>query len=308
MAPQDSNGAQEIENRARALSGAELMLAYAAEKGIALSPDDVGAVLAYKQASAEGPDKVPPEVEAAFWVSTSRLAAKIQPSTIEALRARAAYEIQGRSSPLGRVARGFAVAIWFILVVTIFVHAYQASIERMIQSAETALNRIQEVRNSLANISYPDTFQIGGDASERREEQQVEFVESIEALRLRYCSNVREFLSAISNMNETFPSKNSFTMQLIVGKITQDDAFLDYEQFGKGDECNREYVENKYRGTIGKDRMRSELLSKDIASNLALDLLQDGRSTRAVLAQFVLPLLYGLLDTSKNLLRALLSH
>jgi hypothetical protein len=284
------------------------MVDYAAMRGIELEEKIVkpivGVARKWNNASAQSQHPICDAEETNFWVALSKLAARIAPVNPNSLRKLQAFNNRSVCSAIGMSALWAKMAVWFFLIITLLIHSYENTLGTIIQNAEDAKQNFAAVQSQVVDITLPQDNDGSSNA----------FAQSVETARVRYCAAARAWSIQVEIIQGLIPQGMASVPQVVLNwlgnmlpmtrpkspafwGITASDT--DPSIFASRYPCGSNYVEVDPRNT------RNRILSVSLGTDEAHEIMQWATVDRAFVAQFILPLLYGLLGAFASVVRAI---
>ena len=293
----------------QAIDDAELMIEYTATRGIPLEQGVLEPIVDFAQkwrntlAQPSTRASIPAADEVKFWVATSQLAKSIAPVTPSTLRKLQDFNSNGPRSEVGRSARWARLGVWVVLIATLLIHSYENTLGTMVRSTDDANERFMAVQSQVAAIALPT---VGDEASQNS------FDQAVEQSRGRYCTAARTWSIQVGIIEGLIPQGQGSIVQLLLYKLLDFLPMIEVTNVSpsgiKALDSDPEIFARNYpcvSTPISSTEVRNLILSLPLGSHEARQIMHWARVDQAFIAQFVLPLLYGMLGAFASVVRAL---
>lgn len=294
---------EESTDLSQAIVDTELMIEYAATQGFELDQDVVEPVKDFARKWRDVPSQTSAADETKFWVATSQIAKIIEPVTPSSLRTLRDFDRNGPRSRVGKTVRWARIFTWTILIITLLVHSYENTLGTIIQEADKAAANFRSIQSKVALIKVPAESNTAVNIIDDK------FVQYIEQSRGEYCTAVRTWSMQIGIIEGLIPQGEGSIPKDILSKIVQFSPFISIKSFGPRQIRDNEdgFIEENYpcRKDLSYEDVREKILSGSLGSHGARQIKQWAEVDRTFFAQFVLPLLYGMLGALASVVRAL---
>ncbi len=309
-APEPSSPTLKTNNIAAAIEDAQLLLQYAARKGIAIDEHDLSVLIESKFLYQN--DKLNAESERLFWRSFTNVTRAMKPVTIQSLRSvHRPLKKNGRhaASDVDKIVSHYRTFAILSLIALLIIQVYliigvtaKTKSNELFEEKATIKTKIDEIKR-IKELTHEDS---------KSDSYIIELQDQYKEIEQRQDANY-ELLRAWNKVWLTLLLKDEFQ-----GKITEYHETVYSAEFGKletsiqsqnGNENNAAQGEINQHGNL--DALQAVLREKrlerehDIARNQFFLNTLSSEYVAVALGRYILPLLYGLLGTIFFVLRTL---
>ena len=301
------------DRRLEALRRAELVIDHATSTGVTFAPEEIEPILCMR-AVIERQDgaaaTLPPADEAKFWAAAAKMTRDVRPATIEAIWERREFlERARRSGPaLARAAGPFRYLVWLLLPMTLLLHAWQVSLDTMVNRAHEARVAYDAGRAEIVRARAAlETATLNGAGGvnaitlaatstpapipQRTEADLVPVTQAVINGRERMCAAAMDWDVTLTRLNGLAPPFGE-QLNTLLSRASTPTAFQ---------------TQLPCAEVTDVPSLARKLHMAAFPSHEAVRLLVDAETYRDVLAKFVLPFLYGTLGAVAAAMRALTS-